>query len=218
MVRQIERIRQSGHTSVTMTDPFTLRDAAGLPDEPTRLDESILVVIDAQHEYSSGPLALPDIDPATENIARLLERARAIGSPIIHVAHRGRPGGSFDPDAGGRIIETVAPAGDEIVVAKTKPNGFADTDLAERIEQLGSRPLIVTGFMTHMCVSATARSALDHGFDTTVVSDATATRDLPAPDDGDALSAITIHRAALAGLADRFSVVATTGAVLEVSR
>lgn len=66
-----------------------------------------------------------------------------------------------------------------------------------------------------MCISATARAATDLGFDSTVVSDASATRSLPSAEGGENLSADEIHRAALAGLADRFAVVATTQEVLD---
>ena len=57
-----------------------------------------------------------------------------------------------------------------------------------------------------MCVSATARAALDLGFRTTVVANACATRDLPAID-GSTLLADEVHRVALAELADAFSIV-----------
>jgi len=65
------------------------------------------------------------------------------------------------------------------VVKKTLPNAFAGTDLAERIAAAGRGKLVVIGFMTHMCVDATTRSALDHGLATTVVAAACASRDLP---------------------------------------
>ena len=70
----------------------------------------------------------------------------------------------------------------------------------------GRRELIVAGFATHMCVSATTRAALDHGYRTTVVAAACATRDLPDPLGG-VIAAETVHRAELAALADRFAVV-----------
>lgn len=63
--------------------------------------------------------------------------------------------------------------------------------------------------MTHMCVSATTRSALDHGYHVTVIADACATRDLPAVG-GDAIDAATVHRVALAELADRFATIVPT--------
>lgn len=63
------------------------------------------------------------------------------------------------------------------------------------------------GFMTHMCVEATTRAALDHGYATTVVADATATRDLPDPLGGAPVGAVDLQRRSLAAMADRFATV-----------
>ena len=68
--------------------------------------------------------------------------------------------------------------------------------------------------MTHMCVSSTARAALDLGYETTVVADATATRALPSVDGSSVISAETLHETALAALADRFSAITSTTQVL----
>ena len=193
--------------------PFTLRSAAGLPTSPGPLADSTIIIIDAQVEYTAGPLALTGIDDALANIQRLLEQARALGCPVIHVAHEGPTGRPFDPNAGGRIIDSVAPVDSEPIVLKKLPNAFAGTDLSDRIGEQPGRPLVICGFMTHMCVSATARAATDLGFETVVVSDAAATRPLPSATGGDAVSASDVHAAALAALADRFSVVSTTAEV-----
>ena len=85
------------------------------------------------------------------------------------------------------------------------------TDLAERIGPAGS-PLIIAGFMTHMCVSSTARAALDLGYPVIIPGDACATRSLPTPD-GE-IAAADVHRAELAALADRFAWVVSTADVL----
>jgi nicotinamidase-related amidase len=78
---------------------------------------------------------------------------------------------------------------------------------------LARKELIVAGFQTHMCVSSTVRAALDHGYRVTLVADACATRDLPDPLGGAALSAEQLHRSTLAALHDRFAtVVADVGA------
>jgi nicotinamidase-related amidase len=194
--------------------PFTLRAVSGLPTTPGTLSESTLLIIDAQVEYTTGPLALAGIDRAVQNVAALLERARAEGCPVVHVAHRGTAGGAFDPAAGGRIIDSVEPIAGELVVSKDLPNAFAGTDLAEQLHSYGDRPLTICGFMTHMCVSATARAATDLGFDSTVVGDATATRSLPSTSGDGVVGAAALHEAALAALADRFSVVAQTSDLL----
>lgn len=198
-----------------MTDaPKTLLQMAGAPLDPAPLSEATLVIIDAQNEYRSGALPLPGVDAALGEIEALLKRARAAGAPVIHVQHKGKPGGAFDvEDNRGRIMREVAPECAEPVVQKPLPNAFADTDLAERLEAAGRKQLIITGFMTHMCVSSTARAALDHGYRVTVPAAACATRDLPAPD-GATMKAADINRYALTELADRFAIIAKDAAAV----
>ncbi|NNU80238.1 cysteine hydrolase [Halovulum dunhuangense] len=184
----------------------TLLQLAGADPKPAALSDSLLVLIDVQNEYFDGPLALAGVDEAAAVASQLLARARAAGIPVIHVRHRGRPGGAFDLDAArGQIHESVAPMEGEPVIDKSLPNAFAGTTLAETLAAHPDRTLILGGFMTHMCVSSTARSALDHGRACVVAWDATATRDLPDPMGG-TLSAAEVQRAALAALADRFAV------------
>ncbi|MBX3519306.1 MAG: cysteine hydrolase [Xanthobacteraceae bacterium] len=192
-----------------MSAPKTLLQMAGAPLEPGKFSESAVVIIDAQNEYVSGKLPLPGVEAALDNIAILLKAARAANAPVIHVQHKGRAGGLFDPGADAFELATQAAAqSGETIVEKPLPNSFAQTNLQDVLAKTGRKSLIVAGFMTHMCVSSTVRAALDLGFRTTVVADAAGTRDLPDPTGGPALSAAELHRAALAGLADRFAVVA----------
>lgn len=192
-----------------MSAPKTLLQMAGAPLEPGKFSESAVVIIDAQNEYVSGRLPLPGVEAALDNIAILLKAARAANAPVIHVQHKGRAGGLFDPGADAFELATQAAAqSGETIVEKPLPNSFAQTNLQDVLAKTGRKSLIVAGFMTHMCVSSTVRAALDLGFRTTVVADAAGTRDLPDPTGGPALSAAELHRAALAGLADRFAVVA----------
>jgi len=193
-----------------MTAPKTLLAMAGADTAPSALDESTLVLIDCQNEYVTGMLPLVGVDAAMDEVARLLARARAAGTPIVHVAHAGRPGGAFDRDAdGGQIHVKAAPADGEPVVTKGLPNSFAGTTLQAELERIGRKKLILAGFQTHMCVSATARAALDLGYRSTVVASAAATRDLPGVAGG-VVPAQVLHDAELAALADRFAIVAPT--------
>lgn len=196
------------------TRPFTLRAAAGLSNTPPPLADCTLLIIDAQCEYTDGSVVLTDINAAVDRTKELLAAARAAGSPIVHIAHQGKPGGLFDPEVGAKFINAVEPQEGERVILKTLPNSFAHTELADHLDTLGGRPVVIAGFMTHMCVSATARAALDLGIETIVASDATATRSLPSANGGDPIDAATIHASALAELADRLSIVATTAEIL----
>ncbi|MCK1424429.1 cysteine hydrolase [Bradyrhizobium sp. 180] len=186
----------------------TLLQLAGADLTPPRLDDAALVLIDIQNEYLAGPLALPDAKPAIARATVLLARARERGSAIIHIAHRGKPGGLFDRSADrGAIVAELAPLADELVIEKELPNAFAGTGLQAQLAASGRNNIVLAGFMTHMCVSSTARAALDLGFRTTIDADSCATRDLP-DGRGGTLDARTIHEVALAELSDRFAIIA----------
>jgi nicotinamidase-related amidase len=185
----------------------TLRSIAGLPAGATPLSQSALVMIDCQNTYRDGVMRLVGVEPALDEARRVLERARAAGTPVLHIVHDAGPGSPYDVRAEiGQIADKVAPADGEPTIVKTFPNAFARTDLHERLRALGRQDLIFTGFMTHMCVSSTVRAAFDLGYRSTVVGNATATRNLPVGSDG-VVEAPALHKASLSALADLFAVV-----------
>jgi nicotinamidase-related amidase len=191
-----------------MIAPKTLLELAGADLRPPRLRDACLVLIDLQYEYLAGPVALPDARRAILNTARLLVRARAAGTSIFHIAHKGRPGGMFDRSAErGAIVSELAPLPGEPVVEKALPNAFAGTDLQARLAATERKDIVLAGFMTHMCVSSTARAGLDLGYRITVDANSCATRDLP-DERGGSISAAAIHDVALAELSDRFAIIA----------
>lgn len=192
----------------------TLLELAGANLTPPSLSEATIIVIDAQREYVDGKLPLPGGKAALATIAKLLAAARKAGAPVIHVRHKGKPGGLFDPDATAfQIADEAASADGETIVDKGLPNAFAGTDLQGQIDKAGRKRLVLAGFMTHMCVSSTARAALDLGYQTTVLADASATRDLPRAGGSGVISAAELHEAELSALADRFAIVCPTSAV-----
>lgn len=195
--------------------PQSLLQIVKAPLHPSPLDKSALVIIDAQGEYTKGKLPLDGVDAAIVEAAKLLKLARAHGVPVFHVVHHGPAGAPlFDETSPqGAIVPLLTPAAGEVVVRKTLPNSFAGTDLDALVKSTGRSELILAGFMTHMCVSATARAALDLKYRTTVVANATATRDLPDPLGG-TIPASVVHRVALSELADRFAIVVKDTAAL----
>jgi nicotinamidase-related amidase len=100
-----------------------------------------------------------------------------------------------------QIIDQVAPLDNERVIVKQLPSSFVNTELKQFLDASGKKELVIAGFMTHMCINATTRSAVDLGFTPTVIADACATRDLPAPD-GTVVPAEMVHKSNLASLAD----------------
>ena len=119
------------------------------------------------------------MDAAIQEIVRLRLWARTSGVLIVHVRHQTYPEpGLFGPGRGSEIVEALTPVAGESVVVKSLPNAFAKTGLDALPRQAGRDQLIVTGFMTHMCLDSTTRAALDLGYTSFVVASATADRDL----------------------------------------
>lgn len=190
---------------------------SGAPLEPSKLSEAALVLVDCQNEYVSGVLALPGVAPALREAEKVLKLAREAGAPVVHVVHHGAPGGGvFDPEGpSSEIAPDVKALDGEAIVTKALPNSFAGTNLKEVLEATGKKELIIIGFMTHMCISATARAATDLGYRNTIVADATATRDLPGPGGEGVVTADELQRAELAALADRFAIIVPNAENLE---
>lgn len=199
-----------------MSTPKTLLQIAGAPARKPTWQDAALVLIDHQTEYTAGSVPLAGIDVAVAEIAQLLKQARAVGAPVIHVLHHAKPGAAlFDPQreyVG--IIDGLQAQDGEITVIKSLPNSFAGTTLDAELKKTGKKELIIAGFATHMCVSATTRSALDHGYVSTVVAAACATRDLPDPLGGGVIKAADLQRITLTALADRFAAVLPDAAAL----
>jgi nicotinamidase-related amidase len=198
-----------GYTTIGVVEEhnmaMTMLQMAGATPSPATMADGILLIIDAQREYTDGLMPLTGVQPAIEALAGLLEKARKAGAPIVHVRHQSK-GKAFNPASSGyEIVAPLAPRPGETIVDKGLPNAFAGTDLAEQLAACGRKNLIVGGFMTHMCVSATVRSATDNGYMSTIAADTVATRDLPDATGGPTISADAINRITLAALSDRFA-------------
>lgn len=192
-----------------MSVPKTMFQLSGRGYAPATLSNATLIIIDAQKEYLSGPLALTGIHEAIENIVELVKAARAAKTPVIHVRHLGTVGGLFDPQGErGEFVPQLAPQEHERVVEKRLPNAFNGTGLHELLQSLGHLDLVVCGFMSHSSISTTVRAAKDYGYRCTLVEDACATRDLPLGDG--VISAAEVQRTEMAIMADNFATLALT--------
>jgi nicotinamidase-related amidase len=191
-----------------MSDLTTLRALSGLPAEAPALSASTLVMIDCQNTYTRGTMELEDVQAALDQAEELLDRARSAGIPIVHIQHDAGPGSPYDVrEEIGAIVDRVAPRDGESTVVKNYPNSFTQTELDTLLKQHPDRPLLLAGFMTHMCVNSTARGAFSLGYAPTVVGGATATRALPGTGGAAEVPAAALQTASLAAIADLFGVV-----------
>ncbi|MEU0743063.1 cysteine hydrolase family protein [Streptomyces sp. NPDC006134] len=184
-------------------DTTTLRQLNKLDETPASLSDATLILVDYQNTYTDGVMELDGWKPAVDNAQALLKRAREAGTPVIHIVEKG-----YDlKSKAGQIIPALKPAKGEPVVAKSVPNGFHGTDLAEQVEKAGRKKVIVAGFMTNMCVLFTTEGAFLNGYQPTVVADASATRPLPLKGNPNGIPARQVHESALATVQDLYGVV-----------
>ncbi|MFE2294303.1 isochorismatase family protein [Streptomyces sp. NPDC059452] len=184
----------------------TLRTLNKLDETPATLADATLVLVDYQNTYTSGVMELDGWQPAVDNTAALLKRARAAGTPVIHIVDKG-----YDlTSEAGQIIPAVKPVKGEPVVEKSVPNAFHGTNLAAEVKKAGRTNVIIAGFMTNMCTLFTTQGAFINGNSPTVVADASATRPLPLNGNPNGIPAEQLHASALATIQDLYGVVVPT--------
>ena len=130
-------------------------------------------------------------DLVVPNIQRLLSAFRGSGGEVIFVriesltidgrersAQHREKGIHFPPGSKeGEIVAEIRPASDELVLSKTCGSAFRGTAIEYLLRNMQREQLVVVGVVTGSCVQATTCDALERGFATLVVDDATATWD-----------------------------------------
>jgi nicotinamidase-related amidase len=174
-----------------------------------------LVVIDLQKGIDDPRWGRRN-NPETEaNIARLLDSWRAAAKPIFHIKHNStEPESTYRPGQPGNDFKAEArPLPGEIVVEKTTNSAFIGTNLEQQLRSGGIRTLVIAGVITNNSVEATVRMAGNLGFDTYLVSDATATVDMR--DLNDRLwPAEEVHALSLANMHGEYATVISTDEAL----
>ena len=185
----------------------TLREVTDMGFDYAGLKNSALIMVDCQNTYRRGVMQLTNVESAIIEAQKLLQIARDLKVPIIHIQHDAGVGTPYDVTAEiGQISAEVAPRNGENVITKNYPNAFIATPLEAQLKALGIESLVLAGFMTHMCINSTARGAFNLGFKPTVVASACATRSLIGAN-GKPVDAQTMHDSALAAVRDLFAVV-----------
>ncbi|MBS9718766.1 isochorismatase family cysteine hydrolase [Pseudohalocynthiibacter aestuariivivens] len=78
------------------------------------------------------------------------------------------PKGSWD----GKVIDQIAPEGDEMVFPKSSSSVFVSTHIDYVLRNLGVKQLVLSGLLTDQCVESAIRDACDLGYLVTQVTDA----------------------------------------------
>ncbi len=152
---------------------------------------------------------------AEVNAAKLLTFWRENRLPIFHVKHcSSNPNSPLsEGNIGNEFKDIVAPLEDEVCIKKSVNSAFIGTNLKQELDDISIKQLVIVGLTTDHCVSTTTRMAGNYGYETFLVSDATATFDKKGVD-GQFFSAQLIHETALASLHNEFATVLNTDAII----
>ncbi|MDM7274973.1 MAG: isochorismatase family cysteine hydrolase [Thermoprotei archaeon] len=133
--------------------------------------ETSVIVVDMQNDFvkPEGKLYVPTAQKTVEPIRGLLEKARARGVRVFYTQDTHY---EEDPEYsiwgehvkygtwGWRIIDELKPVeGRDIVVMKTRYDGFYGTPLEDLLKVYGVRNVVITGTVANICVLHTAGSA-----------------------------------------------------------
>ncbi|GEM76752.1 cysteine hydrolase family protein [Vibrio sagamiensis] len=187
------------------------------------MSKTALLLIDFQNDYYStypgAKWALSGTELAAQNASQLLNAFRQKGLPVIHVKHEFPTDEApfFLPSSeGAQIHSSVEPIEGETVILKHQINSFRDTELQAKLEQLQVTKLVIVGAMSHMCIDAVTRAAVDFGYDCHVAHDACATLDLEF--NGVMVPALHVHAAYMAALQFGYCVVDSTAKLLPLAK
>ena len=164
--------------------------------------KSALILIETQNEWMhpEGKLNKALIEDtqmmqnSIVNIEKVLQYARKNDIEVIHVGLCFKPGypemgkaeaglrraipnaGTFqEGEFGTAFFETVKPLAHEFVVTgRTGASGFTGSNLDVYLRNNNIDNLYLVGYATHVCIESTFRDAHEKGYNTFVISDASA--------------------------------------------
>ncbi|UPG71732.1 cysteine hydrolase family protein [Roseomonas gilardii subsp. gilardii] len=196
-----EHLKLAGAALAATALPSTLARA-----EPTgsAIDRSrsALIFIEFQNEWLEPTAPLnrlmedrPQLDEAVRNAARLIERARHGGFPVVHAGLSLVDDPTYEIFGGGKnkaglrgaipragtwrdpqrvaFPEPFTPAKGEFVVAgRSGASVLTNSNLDAYLRNNRIDQIYLLGFALHVCVESTLRHAHDLGYEATVISDA----------------------------------------------
>lgn len=170
-----------------------------------------LIIIDVQKAFDDKKWGERNNLHAEENISEILTLWREKGWKVIHIQHMSdNPYSVFHPkNAGFAIKKLVEPTAEEVVITKKVNSSFIGTNLEEYLKQNDISTVVITGLTTPHCVSTTTRMSGNLGFNTYLISDATAAFGM-TDQNGTYYDAETIHNVSLATLHEEFAKIITT--------
>ena len=131
-----------------------------------------LVIIDVQQGLCEGENQAYDSQKVIARIDHAAARARRAGVPVILVQHESPSGKLKHGTPGWQLAKGLHAEADDIMIRKTTPDAFHETDLEAILKRREVTELVICGMHTEFCVDTTTRRALALGYPVILVEDA----------------------------------------------
>jgi nicotinamidase-related amidase len=123
----------------------------------------VLLVIDVQKGITDNRLY--NFDGFIRETKRIIDAARLNHVGIIYVQHDDGPETGFSVgDEDFEIAEQVAPKVNDKIFYKTINSCFGNRELAQYLQGLEDKRLMIVGLQTNFCIDASVKSAFERGF------------------------------------------------------
>lgn len=175
------------------------------------IEQSALLVIDAQDSFKVGPRWARRNNPAFEkNVSALIEAYRVAHLPVVFFLHTDSDEAFARDSPSFKLMDFLKPRSDEPVMVKNTRNCFTSTTLQPYLIEKGVRRLSITGIQMEQCCETTARIAADLGYAVDFVTEATMTFPIPNWDEpGEELGVDAIRERTEYALRRRFARITT---------
>ncbi|MFC6038936.1 cysteine hydrolase family protein [Paenisporosarcina macmurdoensis] len=174
-------------------------------------EKKALIIIDVQKAFDDEKWGKRNNIHAEIKISEILTLWRKKGWQVIHIQHMSdNPSSLFHPENDGFAIkELVKPTVGEVIITKKVNSSFIGTNLEEFLKLNFLTTVFITGLTTPHCVSTTTRMSGNLGFNTYLISDATAAFGM-RDQNGKYYNPEIIHSTTLATLNTEFATILTT--------
>lgn len=129
--------------------------------------KAALIVIDVQVDVVKEAF---ERDSKVANMVEAVKKARAASIPVIWVRHSDE-GLTLNSD-GWQIVPELIPVEGEPIIEKKFRSTFVETNFEDVLASLKIGHLYICGAETNNCVRHTSMSALEAGYDITLIADA----------------------------------------------
>jgi nicotinamidase-related amidase len=144
------------------------------------MDDLALLVLDMQVGNFVEPDPIYRGNELLSTIDSLIDKIRSAQALIVYIQNNGGKGDPDEPDTPGWFIHpAITPLERDLVIQKSTPDSFHETNLQQELDSRGIKQVIIVGLQTEYCIDTTCRRAFFLDYDVTLIKDGHSTWNSP---------------------------------------